>query len=363
MRFFPVKAGGTWRRGLPTCRRAGVRWCGEDLESRQLLSVSTISVQAVDVAATEGRHFDAEVATFSESNGDLRAGDFRALIDWGDGTASSGQIVSDPSHHQLKVFGQHTYRDEGSEPITVTVSDRMGNSAVDAFFQQSNLVSDGFIPAAHTDPNLVNAWGIVPNPTGVWWVNDNGTGLSTLYDGNGVPQSLVVTIPPPAGSPAGTIAKPTGIVFNATASDFQVTGGKAAFIFATEDGTISAWNPAILNDAQLKFSSPDGAIYKGLAAGSVGANNFLYAADFHNGKIDVFDGAFAPTNVAGNFTDPTCRKATRRLASPTSAASCSSPMPNRTPTPKTTQPARATDSSTSIRPTASCFSISRPVAF
>ena len=271
-----------------------------------MLSVSpTITVESTNIQATEGRAVTAQVATFSDSNGDLKAGDFSALINWGDGTSSAGFIASDPTHHQLKVFGTHTFREEGTDAITVKVSDRLGDSGVNAFYVQSNLVSDGTIPAAHTDPNLVNSWGIVPNPNGFWWVNDNGTGLSTLYDGQGNVQSLVVTIPPPLGSPDGTTAAPTGIVFNST-SDFQVTGGKSFFIFATEDGTISAWNPAILNNAQLKVdNSASGAVYKGLAAGSVAGDNFLYATDFHNDKIDVFDKTFSQTTVSGNFSDPT----------------------------------------------------------
>jgi uncharacterized protein (TIGR03118 family) len=276
----------------------------EPLESRQLFSVSTITVHSVNVQATEGQFFAAEVATFTDSNGDLSPGHFHAQINWGDGTSSSGIVSSDFAHHQLKVSGTHLYKEAGSDAIAVTVTDQSGNSGVNAFYVQSNLVSDVPGAAAHRDPNLVNAWGIVPNPTGFWWVNDNHTGLSTLYDGSGNPQSLVVRIPPPMGSPQGTLGSPTGIVFNFT-NDFQVTGGKSFFIFATEEGTISAWNPAILNDAQLKAdNSPSGAVYKGLAAGSVGGNNFLYATDFHNGKIDVFDKQFAPTAVTGTFSDP-----------------------------------------------------------
>ena len=250
------------------------------------------------------KFFAAEVATFTDSNGDQVPGHFSAQINWGDGTISTGLVTNDFAHHQLKVTGSHLYKEAGSDAITVKVTDKFGNSGVNAFYVQSNLVSDGTIAAANTDPNLKNAWGIVPNPTGFWWVNDNHTGLSTLYDGNGNPQSLVVRIPPPNGSPDGTLGSPTGIVFNFT-NDFQVTGGKGIFIFATEEGTISAWNPAILNDAQMKVdNSPSGAIYKGLAAGSVGSNNYLYATDFHNGKIDVVDKNFNPATLSGSFSDP-----------------------------------------------------------
>ena len=90
-------------------------------------------------------------------------------------------------------------------------------------FVQTNLVSDGAVPAAVTDPKLVNPWGLVASATSPWWVNDNGTGFSTLYNGTGAKQALVVTIPPPTGSPAGTTATPTGIVFNGNTSEFLST--------------------------------------------------------------------------------------------------------------------------------------------
>jgi uncharacterized protein (TIGR03118 family) len=173
-------------------------------------------------------------------------------------------------------------------------------------FLQTNLTSD--IPglAQVTDPNLVNPWGIVPNPNGPFWVNDNGTGLSTLYGGDGQPASLVVTVPSPDPT---AMSSPTGIVFNST-SDFVVDGngasGPAFFIFATEDGTISGWNPTVnLNNAILKVdNSAAGAVYKGLALGSNSQGNFLYATNFHDGTVDVFDSTFAPAQLDGNFIDP-----------------------------------------------------------
>ncbi len=178
-----------------------------------------------------------------------------------------------------------------------------------AFVHQTNLVSDVPGLAAHTDPNLVNAWGITSSPTSPFWVADNGTGVSTLYNGAGTPVSLVVTVPPPAGSPPGTTSAPTGTTFNGT-SDFVVTGsgsGPARFIFATEDGTISGWNPAANpTQAILKVdNSASGAVYKGLALGSTASGNFLYTTNFHAGTVDVFGNHFAPVTLgAGAFTDP-----------------------------------------------------------
>ncbi|MBS1188843.1 MAG: hypothetical protein H6R10_635 [Rhodocyclaceae bacterium] len=172
-----------------------------------------------------------------------------------------------------------------------------------AAYLEENLVSDipGLAPT--TDPNLQNPWGISSSPTGPLWVSDNGTGVSTLYNSTGVKQPLTVTIPPPAGGTPP--AAPTGQVFNSTNSFNLGSGGKAAFIFATEDGTLAAWNAAQGTAAQLAAdNSASGAIYKGLAIGSVGNHDYLYATNFHAGTVDVFNGSFALTQLTGHFTDP-----------------------------------------------------------
>src|SRR5579862_835805 len=186
-------------------------------------------------------------------------------------------------------------------------------STVNSFgVQQTNLVSD--VPgAAVTDPNLVNPWGLVHGPTTPFWVADNHSGASTLYDGAGHPfplaQPLVVTIPPPADSDPGTMASPTGVVFNGT-SDFVVTEGShsaaSAFIFSTEDGTISGWSAAVDAGAAILAAdnSSANAIYKGLALASNSAGNLVYATDFHNGHVDVFDKTFAAATLSGSFADP-----------------------------------------------------------
>ncbi|OEZ80693.1 hypothetical protein JAB8_53480 [Janthinobacterium sp. HH106] len=167
-------------------------------------------------------------------------------------------------------------------------------------YAATSLVSDKpAVPAAHTDPNLVNAWGVAFNPRGFVWVAANGTAKSTLYDGNGVPQSLVV------GTPAG----PTGIVFNGT-QDFKLSqNGVTApspFIFASESGTISAWSPTVSpTTAVVVFDgSEGGSVYKGLAISRYAGANYLYAADFHNGRVDVFDAGFARVALPGAFGDP-----------------------------------------------------------
>jgi len=162
---------------------------------------------------------------------------------------------------------------------------------------QANLTGSGYAPAAKVDPNLVNPWGISQSSTSPFWVSDNGTGLSTLYNSSGTPQALVVTVPG---------GNPTGQVFNG-GSNFQVGPGQPArFIFATEAGIISGWNPGANPTNAIKEvdNSASGAIYKGLAIDDPTAGTKLYAADFGNGKIDAFDGSFQPVSLSGSFTDP-----------------------------------------------------------
>jgi uncharacterized protein (TIGR03118 family) len=180
-----------------------------------------------------------------------------------------------------------------------------GNDKRGTFYTLHNLVSDGAVPAAHNDPHLKNGWGVAFNPNGFQWVANNATGTSTLYDGNGVPQSLVVTVP----GPGGTQGAPTGIVFSSS-NDFMVTNGVVSgpsrFIFATEDGTISGWAPNVdpTHAILAVDNSASNAVYKGLALAANGNGNFLYATDFHNGKVAVFDNVFHPATMPGNFSDP-----------------------------------------------------------
>jgi len=172
-------------------------------------------------------------------------------------------------------------------------------------YQQTNLVSDEVGLAKATDPHLVNPWGLARSGTSPWWVADNGTGLSTIYNGAGAIQSLVVTVPTAPGGP--NPSAPTGIVSNGSATDFLLVpntpGTQARFIFVTEEGTISGWNSG--TSAVLKANNAGRASYKGATLGQMNGANFLYAANFLSGAIDVFDRNFAPATLnAGAFRDP-----------------------------------------------------------
>jgi uncharacterized protein (TIGR03118 family) len=166
-------------------------------------------------------------------------------------------------------------------------------------FTVTPLVADIASFGAKTiDANVVNPWGIVFGATGNLWVANNGTGTSTVYDANGNKQAITVGIPTPTSATGGT---PTGIISNAT-SDFAIgTSGPSLFIFASEDGVISAWNAAATNAQIVADRSSSNSVYKGIAMASNAGANFVYATDFHNGKIDMFDKTFA---FVKSFTDP-----------------------------------------------------------
>jgi uncharacterized protein (TIGR03118 family) len=177
-------------------------------------------------------------------------------------------------------------------------------------YSNTNFQSDIPGVAQHVDPNLVNPWGMSVSTSGTIWVSDNGTGVSTLYHQDGTAVSLVVTIPTSKQN-RGT-GNPTGQVHNDTLF-FQVTkngtSAPAIFIFVSEDGSISGWNPTL--DATNAIIAVDNgtnrgvnrAIYKGAALGFANGHNFLYATDFHTGKVHTFDENFHQVNPNG-FIDP-----------------------------------------------------------
>ena len=167
-------------------------------------------------------------------------------------------------------------------------------------FTVTNLVSDLPGVAKAQDADLVNPWGIAFAPKGPFWVSDNGTAKSTLYDGTGAKQKLVVTIPGANGQPAA----PTGQVFNDTGAFNVAANGKAmspVFIFASEDGTISGWNPKLdPTHAVLSVNHSATSVFKGIAIGQIKGESLLYVANFRTGNVDVFGPDMAQVHLPGN---------------------------------------------------------------
>jgi uncharacterized protein (TIGR03118 family) len=169
-------------------------------------------------------------------------------------------------------------------------------------YLQTVLVSNAKNGTAVVDPNLLDPWGISFSGTSPFWVSNHLSGTSTLYNGSGVITPTVVTVP--AGSASTGKGRPTGQVWNGTATAFLLANAKSAsFIFATEDGTISGWNGGTVSTI-LVDNSKTNAVYKGLAIGTSATGPTLYAANFRSGKIDVFSASWAPATLAGSFTDP-----------------------------------------------------------
>jgi uncharacterized protein (TIGR03118 family) len=196
-----------------------------------------------------------------------------------------------------------------SRSLRLQLEELEGRIVPSTTFTQTNLVSDQPGVAPITDPNLVNAWGIAIGPVTAW-VSANGSDVSTVYAGqvsNFHNTGLVVSIP--GGAPTGQVSNPTK---DFVVNDGNGHSGPAAFIFASENGTISGWNPRVpppppSTQAQLG-TSVDTAVFKGIALANNGSGNFLYATDFHNNQIDVFDSQFHLTTLDGNFRDPSLPK-------------------------------------------------------
>ena len=216
----------------------------------------------------------------------------------------------------LAVFAAVSASVVSSRIVTPASAGRGGIAA--RSYVQTNLVSD--IPglAAHTDPNLKNPWGTSVGPGSPIWVSDNHAGVTTLYDGAGNPQPLVVSIPAAPSAGQAAVGSPTGQAFSTfdpTSTDFVISkngkSGPAFFLFATEDGTIAGWNPnvdrahaviAVDRSTATDNAGDVGALYKGLALVTTPAGKFLYASNFRFGTVDVFDNHF---NLVNSFSDPT----------------------------------------------------------
>ena len=227
-------------------------------------------------------------------------------------TAGGAWTGAQPPSGTLSVssttLGNNTYTltclDDAHGATSASIS--LDVTEASAFTKSSLVVSDGSIPNVAQDPLLINPWGIAFSPASPIWTANNGSHKSTLYDGTGIAQALVVDLP--AGVRGN--ANVTGIVFGAIPGDFVVTNvttaAAAAFIFAGESGTISGWSPAVDGThAITAYDDPNGAVFKGLAIANNGTENLLYATDFHNNEVAVFDRTFASVDVPGGFTDAT----------------------------------------------------------
>jgi uncharacterized protein (TIGR03118 family) len=226
---------------------------------------------------------------------------------WSGSQAASGTKTVTPTAAGTETF---TLSCTGGAYTSGTASATLVVNAASAY-SLTNLVADtaGGM-ATRIDANLVNPWGLsIPSGTAPAWVANNGTATSTLYDGNGIAQPHAA---PLVVSFAASTFDPSGIVFNGSSTDFIVTAGSTSgapkFIFDGEAGMIAGWAPSVdATHAVTMYADAGGAVYKGLAIASNGGSLFLYATDFHNAKVDVFDTHFtrqASSPTAFTFTDP-----------------------------------------------------------
>ncbi len=221
------------------------------------------------------------------------------------------------SFHDLMKDVQDALRDLSNDDRRfLDGDDRHETSAGPTTFTQTNLISDGSVPALMTDPNLINPWGVSYSPTSPFWISENGSGVTSIDSVTGGTVTLnaipPVTIAP--ATPGGDPAAPTGQVFNSFADSGAFTlqdGSPATFLFATEDGTISGWNKAAGAESSITVNESAnpadgsealglGAVYKGLAIAPTDDGPMLYATNFRHGTVDMFDKNF---NQVGSFTD------------------------------------------------------------
>jgi uncharacterized protein (TIGR03118 family) len=184
---------------------------------------------------------------------------------------------------------------------TVTILLPSVATAQSTSYTQTNVISDGSVPAQKTDPTLINPWGISIGAK--FWIDTAGTGFSLVDDASGN-KAFAASIPPAASTSAH--GSPAGTVFNADSSVFNIpNSGPAAFLFGTLDGTIAAWNTKTPNAVTVANNSSSHAVYTDIAVAKNNTGTFLLAANFSGGTVDVFDSSFATTHLTGNFSDST----------------------------------------------------------
>lgn len=192
--------------------------------------------------------------------------------------------------------------------VGVLLAQSLTSAAFAQHYTQVNLDSNVSGAAEAVDSHLVNGWGLARSSGGVWWVSDEATGFATLYNGPGDRQPLVVTIPRSnPNNPSFPTGTPTGVISNSSPTDFVLAPNKAAaFIFATLDGSIAAWNPGVglapganppSTNAVTVARGANGSGYTGITSAFIDGRRYLYAANFLKGRIDVYDNTFMPVNL------------------------------------------------------------------
>jgi uncharacterized protein (TIGR03118 family) len=195
-----------------------------------------------------------------------------------------------------QAFRQHLF----VAALHVLALSLVSSSALAQHHYVKSVLVKNLAPAKNVDSQLVNPWGLVYGPGSPFWISDEGSGLSTLYDGKGTKQSLIVTVPPGSGTGKGS---PTGIVYDVSTTDFKLMTWPSEFLFSTLDGTICGWSHFDPNNALIGVNnSASGTVYTGLAITSKASGNSLYAADFAHNKVDVYDSTF---KFVMSFTDTT----------------------------------------------------------
>jgi uncharacterized protein (TIGR03118 family) len=273
--------------------------------STPIPSAVTVKVSPASVAAGQSA-----TVTWSSNSGTSCT----ASGAWNGSQPATGSSVITPTAAGSETFslscsGGVYSSGTGSAILTVTAAAAPSSTAS---YTLTNLVADAAGGSAqNVDPKLVNPWGLSIAATNPAWTANNHTSTATLYDGNGKAQpqpassQIIASFSP---STAGAAFAPTGIVYNASATDFVVTSGAASgaalYIFDGEGGMIAGWSPTVsLTNAVTMYTDAGGAVYTGLAIATNAGTAFLYAADFHNGKIDVFNSSFAKqTTSASSFT-------------------------------------------------------------
>jgi uncharacterized protein (TIGR03118 family) len=196
----------------------------------------------------------------------------------------------------------------------VTLALTLSSAVFAQHYKQINLDANVSGAAEAQDPQLVNGWGLTRSSSSAWWVSDEATGVATIYNGPGDKQQLVVTIPKNnPDDPTFPQGTPTGVISNNSTTDFVITPGKAAaFIFATLDGSIAAWNPGVglapganppSTNAVTVAHTKDGSGFTGITSAFIDGNRYLYVANFLKGRIDVFDNNFKPVKLKADDYD------------------------------------------------------------